>query len=263
MTLTPEALARVIDHTLLQFDPAEDADAQRRRIEALCREATREGFAAVCVRPVHAAIARRALDALQSSAHLAVVIAFPSERAALRRECAHPTFGGAATADKLAEIAQALADGADELDIVMNLALFQRERAESEWTQTAREWRALTQAAAGRPVKLILETDWHNPDDIAPLCRLAAECGVAMVKTSTGMAIDAPGATPDIIARMGAALAGQSRSVGVKASGGVRSAAQALALLQAGATRLGTSAGPHLLAQLRANASTEAITAAY
>lgn len=246
---SPARLAAAIDHTLLQFEPQDDDAAQTRQVDTLCREAAQYGFAAVCVRPRHVAMARRVLDALNASAKLAVVIAFPVERRALASEQAAPSLGAVSTEAKCAEIAQALADGADELDVVLNIAQWRVERDTPDAPNTARELRALVQAAQGRAIKLILETDLHNRQAITRLCGLAATSGVAMVKTSTGMLDGAVGATPEVIGWMREALAVQGQPVGIKASGGVRTAAHALALLESGATRLGTSAGPRIVAE--------------
>jgi deoxyribose-phosphate aldolase len=203
-------LAALIDHTLLR----PDADAPE--IDRLCAEALRFGFAAVCVQPRWVPRAARALAG--SRVAVASVVAFP--------------HGANVTAIKVAEATRARDDGATELDVVANLGAI---RAGDD-TAVRDELAAIVEAARGAAVKVILETTlWSAERTTAAACA-AVVAGAAFVKTSTGFL--AGGATEDAVRTLRAAV---GPTVGVKASGGIRTRAQALAMLAAGANRLGAS----------------------
>ena len=203
-------LAAVIDHTLLR------PEADGREVDKLCVEALRFGFAAVCVQPVWVARAARTLAG--SRVAVASVVAFP--------------HGANVTAIKVAEASRARDDGATELDVVANLAAIRAgdDRAVTE------EIAAVVNAARGAAVKVILETTFWSPDRMAAAARAAVAGGARFVKTSTGFL--AGGATEDAVRALRAAV---GPDVGVKASGGIRTRAQALAMLAAGASRVGAS----------------------
>jgi deoxyribose-phosphate aldolase len=203
-------LASVIDHTLLR------PEADGREVDRLCVEALRFGFAAVCVQPIWVARAARTLAG--SRVAVASVVSFP--------------HGASHTAIKVAEAARARDDGATELDVVANLAAI---RAGDDKAVTA-EVAAVVAAARGAPVKVILETTFWSPERITAAARAAVAGGAAFVKTSTGFL--AGGATEDAVRTLRAAV---GPSIGVKASGGIRTRAQALAMLAAGASRVGAS----------------------
>jgi deoxyribose-phosphate aldolase len=204
-------LAAMIDHTLLT--PEATASA----VVALCEEATDLGVAAVCVSPSHLPIT----DGLGVGIGVATVIAFPS--------------GAHQPAVKAHEAEVAIDAGATELDMVVNLGLVK-----------AREWSAVgddigaVRAAAPAPavLKVILEIGALTDDEIVEACRAAGAAGADYVKTSTGFHASG-GATLAGVALMAATVGGR---LGVKASGGIRDAATALAMVDAGATRLGCSA---------------------
>ena len=212
-------LAPLIDHTLLK-PTATPQDVVRH-----CQEARRYGFAAACVLP---ALLPVAVAALEGSAVLPCTVAgFP--------------LGASTTATKAFEAAEAARHGAREIDMVLALwALRDRQFAR------VREDMAAVVKAAGPAcaVKVILETGLLTDEEKTTACRLAEEAGVRFVKTSTGLA--GSGATVADVRLMRAAV---GPAVGVKASGGIRSPADALALVQAGANRLGTSAGINLVTQ--------------
>jgi deoxyribose-phosphate aldolase len=203
-------LAAVIDHTLLR------PDAEGREVDRLCVEALRFGFAAVCVQPFWVARAARTLAG--SRVGTASVVAFP--------------HGANVTALKVAEAARARDDGATELDVVANLAAI---RAGDDRAVTD-EIAAVVAAARGAAVKVILETAFWSPERMAAAARAAVAGGAAFVKTSTGFS--AGGATEDAVRTLRAAV---GPTIGVKASGGIRTRAQALAMLAAGASRVGAS----------------------
>jgi deoxyribose-phosphate aldolase len=214
MTTTPTTaaeLARLIDHTLLS-PVATAAD-----IDRLCGEARGRTVFSVCVNPCWVAHAKRALAG--SEVAVCTVIGFP--------------LGATATRSKAQEAALALTEGADELDMVINLGwLLDRRDA-----QVRDDIAAVVDAGAGRVVKVILEVAHLQLDELRRACELAVEGGASFVKTSTGFGPG--GATTEAVAAMRAAVGPE---LGVKASGGIRDTATALAMLEAGANRLGASA---------------------
>jgi deoxyribose-phosphate aldolase len=211
------ALAATIDHTLL--DPAADGVA----IDRVCDEALVHGFAAVCVAPVW--IGRVARRVGERGVQPCSVIGFPT--------------GAHRTETKVEEARRAIGEGARELDVVIALWALKS----GDLAAVARDLEAVVAAAgAGTTVKAILETCRLASDEKRVAARLAVEAGVAFVKTSTGFA--GGGATVEDVRLLRAVV---GAGCGVKASGGLRTTAQALELLGAGASRLGTSVGPALL----------------
>jgi deoxyribose-phosphate aldolase len=208
------SLAALIDHTLLRPEATEDDVAR------LCAEAVELGVAAVCVSP-----SRLPVPPVGSIA-VAAVVGFPSG--------AHPA------AAKAAEAAAAVAAGATELDVVVDLGLVK-----------AAQWPALTQhlaivrsaAPAGVLLKVIVESAALTDAELVATCQAAVEAGADFVKTSTGFH-PAGGATVAAVARMREVV---GPAVGVKASGGIRDAATAIAMVAAGASRLGCSATREIL----------------
>ena len=202
-------LASYIDHTLLK------PTATHIEIEKICKEALEYGFAAVCVPPSFVALARRA------RVRTATVIGFP--------------FGYSAAVAKLAEVERAIADGADELDVVINLVALKA----GDWSGLEAEMRALTGPihGAGRVVKVIIESGVLTDEEIIRCCELYGGLGVDFLKTSTGYA--ERGATVEAVRLMRAYLPSNVR---IKASGGIRTYALARQLIDAGADRLGCSA---------------------
>lgn len=205
-----ERLAHLIDNTLLA------PDASPEQINALCDASLRLGCASVCVSPLYVLLAARRLAG--SSVKVCTVIGFPS--------------GASTTATKAFEAADAVKNGADELDMVLPIGLLKSGDDEA----VRQDVKAVVQAAAGRIVKVILETCLLNDEQIVRACRLCREAGAGFVKTSTGFS--SGGATEHAVSLMAQTVGG---SMGVKASGGIRTRAQALAFLAAGATRIGAS----------------------
>jgi deoxyribose-phosphate aldolase len=206
-----------IDHTCL------GPDAVARDIAQLCAEARDLEFKTVCVQPVFVAFAASRLAG--SPVGVSAVVAFP--------------HGASTTSTKVHEARAAVADGASELDVVANLGWIR----DLDGAAIERETRALVEAAGGRAVKVILETSLFSPDQITRAARAALAGGAAFLKTSTGFAAGG-GATLEHVALL-RAIAGAR--AGVKASGGIRTRAQALAMLAAGADRLGCSASVALV----------------
>ena len=221
VTITRAMLARMIDHTLLAPE-ATDEDVAR-----LAGEAGRLGAGAICVSPSRLPLGR---GALAQGIAVAAVTGFPSG--------AHPV------AVKVAEAAAAVAAGASEIDMVIDLGA----ALENRWARLTAEVAAV-RAAIGPAItlKVIIESALIGPGRIAPACQ-AAEAGDAdFVKTSTGFH-KAGGATVEAVAAMAAAVGGR---LGVKASGGIRTAGDALAMIAAGATRIGASSTAAILDGLR------------
>jgi deoxyribose-phosphate aldolase len=207
----PRDLAPFIDHTVLREDATSD------HVERACDEALFHGFAGVCVRERHLArvVARLATSGL---ARIAV--------------CDFP--GGMASTEARVEEARRLAGGgASEIDAVYPLqALARRDHAGA-----LRDLEAVVRGAGAAQVKVILETGALEPGEKAAAAAIAAASGAAYVKTSTGFGRG--GATPEDVALLRSVV---GSAVGVKASGGIRSAADALRMVRAGASRIGASA---------------------
>ena len=217
-------LARLIDHTALKPETTE-ADVRR-----LCAEAREHCFASVCVSPVWVPVAAEELAG--RTPLVCTVVGFP--------------HGANRTAVKAAETEQAARDGAEEIDMVLAIALLKSER----YADVEADVRAVVDAAGGRTVKVILETALLTDEEKVIACVLAQNAGADFVKTSTGFA--SSGASPQDVALMRRVV---GDAMGVKASGGVRSAEDAYALVEAGATRLGASAGVAILKGLTSTAS--------
>lgn len=211
------ALAKTIDHTLLKPEATDDD------IRALCEDANRFSVAAVCVSPSRLPLPEAILD---PSIGVATVCGFPS---------------GAHRAEvKATEAALAVQQGATEVDVVIDLGGVMA----GHWQQVTADLR-LVRDAVPNPVglKVILETGALSDDQIVRACRACEEAGADYVKTSTGFH-PSGGATLGAVRLMARAVGGR---LGIKASGGIRSRQAALAMLEAGATRLGTSSTPVIL----------------
>ena len=212
-------IAKYIDHTFLK--PAGDRDA----VKKLCAEAKKCGFASVCVNPREVETCARALRT--SAVKVCTVIDFPLGQSTNRARCF--------------EAMDAIQAGADELDLVVNQRLlkFAPKACEAEllqWVRTCRTFRSDV------TLKLILECCNLTKKEIVRGCEIAAKAGFDFVKTSTGFA--AGGATVEDVALMRKTVGPR---MGVKAAGGIRDRATALAMIDAGATRIGASAGLALL----------------
>jgi len=205
-------LAGYIDHTLLR------ADAVRSDIERLCAEAREHRFYAVCVNGCWVSTALHLLE--ETEVKVATVVGFP--------------LGANSPDAKRYETEAAVDEGAQEIDMVLNVAWLK----DGLHKLVLREMRDVVEAADDRPVKVILETCCLTRDQKIRACELAREAGARFVKTSTGFG--AAGATLEDVALMREIV---GSNMGVKASGGIRDVHQALAFINAGATRLGTSAG--------------------
>jgi len=222
-TLTPERLASIIDHTFLKpFGTAAD-------IEKLCAEAAHYRFAMVAINPGET---ERCVALLKGTGvRTGAAIGFP--------------LGQSTSATKAFEIRDAIDKGAGEIDMVINIRALQSgddARVFAEIDDMARACRA-----RGVISKVILETCYLTDDEKRKVCRLACKAGTDFVKTSTGFGT--AGATVADIRLMRETV---GPAMGVKAAGGIRTLDDALALIRAGATRLGTSSGVALVEALRA-----------
>lgn len=215
-------LAAKIEHTLLKPEASGEA------IDRLCAEALQHRFVGVCV---HGSRVARAYSRLESSdVKVVAVVGFPS--------------GAVDTDVKRYETEVAIDNGAAEIDMVLNIGRFK----DGEHPMIFRELRDVVEAAEERPVKLILETCLLNDSEIVHACALAEEAGIKYVKTSTGFG--AHGATLEHVQLLRKSV---GPKVGVKASGGIRDLKTALAMIVAGASRLGTSSGVAILDEMTAH----------
>lgn len=209
--MTESNIAAFIDYTLLK------SHARARDIDALCQTASRAGFAAVCVNGIWV---ERAVAALRGSGvAVATVVGFP--------------LGADPISVKVAQTRDLVGRGADEIDMVMSIGHL----LDGDVDYVEAEIRGVVNAAAGRLVKVILETAALDRSQITAAVRAALAGKAQFVKTSTGFH-PAGGATEDVVVLM-AELAGES--MGVKASGGIKDLATAKRMIVAGATRIGTS----------------------
>jgi deoxyribose-phosphate aldolase len=204
--------ANLIDHTLLK------ADATAKQIHQLCTDAQTHRFFSVCVNPSRVALAAGLLAASEVS--VCTVVGFP--------------LGANTTASKRHETEDALAAGADEIDMVINLGALK----DGHWDAVKADMAGIKKIAGDRIVKVILETCLLRDAEIEKSCLMALDAGLDYVKTSTGFSTG--GATIAAVALMRKVVGAH---MGVKASGGIRSYEDAANMVKAGASRLGTSAG--------------------
>jgi deoxyribose-phosphate aldolase len=223
LPLQPTAIARLIDHTLLR------ADAVPAEIEKLCREALHYSFASVCVNSVYVPLVARELRG--SSLAVCSVAGFP--------------LGAMLAEAKRREAELALAAGAREIDMVLHVGALKA----GEDAAVAADIRGIAGAcrSAGALCKVILETALLTDEEKRRGCLLARDAGAAFVKTSTGFGPG--GATPSDVRLIRETV---GPAMGVKASGGVRSFDDLLQMVEAGATRIGTSAGVKIVEEARA-----------
>ena len=212
-------LNKYIDHTALK------ADASKEKIIQLCTEAREWNFASVCVNPCNISLAKELLAG--SDVMVCTVIGFP--------------LGQNTTAVKVAETEDAYALGCDEFDMVINVGRLK----DGCYDDVRHEIAAVVTAAKGKTVKVIIETGLLTDEEKAIATRLSCEAGAHFVKTCTGFSTGV--ATVEDIRLMKQNVSG---GVKLKASAGVRSYKDAVALIEAGADRLGTSAGISIMNEL-------------
>ncbi len=205
-------LAALIDHTLLK------PETTPMMVEQLCSEAITHEFCSVCILPTFVSQAATLLK--DSNVKVCTVIGFP--------------LGATETRVKAMETGVAIEQGANELDMVINIGLIKS----SQWTKVEADIAAVVEAANGLTVKVILETCLLSDEEKIEACKICVNAGADFVKTSTGFSTS--GATIEDVKLMRKTVGAKT---GVKASGGVRDYQTACDMVEAGATRLGTSSG--------------------
>ena len=216
--MLPRELAKYFDHTILK--PA----ATAAEVANICQEAVSYGFFSVCINPVHV---KKVSDLLKGTeVKVCSVVGFP--------------LGTNTSALKARETKQAVTDGADEIDMVINVGALKDKR----YDFVENDIKGVVEAAAGKVVKVIIETCLLERGEIVEVCRTARKAGAHFVKTSTGFA---GGSTPEDVALMKKTVGSDLQ---VKASGGIKSLTDVKKMIDAGADRIGASAGVNIMAEL-------------
>lgn len=201
-----------IDHTLLK------ADSRKEQIDQLIKEAIEHQFASVCVNPTWVSYCSEKLT--DTGVKVCTVVGFP--------------LGATTSATKAFETKDAIAQGADEIDMVINIGAAK----DGNWQLVENDIRAVVEASGDKLVKVIIEACLLTDDEKVAACQASVRAGADFVKTSTGFSTG--GATLADVALMRQTV---GPDIGVKAAGGARSLADAQAFVEAGATRIGTSSG--------------------
>ena len=209
-------MSKYIDHTILK------ADARKEDIERICREAKEQDFASVCVNSCWVSLAKSLLEG--STVKVCTVVGFP--------------LGAMSTAGKVAETEIAVKDGAEEIDMVINVGALK----EGNNAYVEDDIHAVVEAAKPAIVKVIIETCLLTDEEKERACRISEKAGAAFVKTSTGFSTG--GANAHDVALMRRTVGDR---LGVKASGGIHTPEQAEELIRAGADRIGASNGAALI----------------
>jgi deoxyribose-phosphate aldolase len=214
-------VARLIDHTLLK------PEATPAQVEQLCDEARSYGFASVCINPVYVKLAAERLEG--SGVMVCTVVGFP--------------LGATSTVVKVCEARRAMSDGAEEIDMVLHIGALKAGDHEAVREDIAAVATACHEG--GALLKVIIEAVLLSAEEKVVACQLAKAAGADFVKTSTGFA--GGGATVEDVRLMRQTVGPQ---MGVKAAGGIRSYADLLAMVEAGASRIGASAGVQIVKQV-------------
>lgn len=217
MRMSHDNLAEIIDHTNLR------ADASKIDVERLCDEAKLFNFKCVCVNPINVQLALQSLEG--SKTGVCTVIGFP--------------LGAITTGSKIYEAREAALQGASEIDMVMNIGQLKSGKKEI----IRKDIQGVVAAAEGKVVKVILETALLTTQEKVEACLIAQDAGADFVKTSTGFGC-LKGATVNDVELLRETV---GENMGVKASGGIRDLKTALAMVKAGANRIGTSQGVSIM----------------
>ncbi|WP_027184041.1 deoxyribose-phosphate aldolase [Desulfovibrio inopinatus] len=220
--MNKQELAKYIDHTVLK------PDARIEAVRRICAEAKQFGFASVCVNPTHVPFCVKELEG--TGVDVCTVIGFP--------------LGANQSATKAYEAALAVAEGATEVDMVINVGALKDGQVDVVRDDINAVVDAAIKANAKAIVKVIIETSLLTDEEKKVACQAAKEAGAHFVKTSTGFG--GGGATVEDIALMRAVV---GPDMGVKASGGIKNYDQTIALIEAGASRIGASAGVAIVEQ--------------
>jgi deoxyribose-phosphate aldolase len=220
-------LAQYIDHTLLA------PGATREEISKICQEAREYNFYAVCVNPIHVKQASEELKG--SDVKVAAVVGFP--------------LGEHSTEIKVLETKECIVNGAEEIDMVINIGALKT----GNYALVKKEIEEIVKAAGKAPVKVIIETGLLSEEEKITACVLSVEANAAFVKTSTGMLKSGKGATVEDVKLMYEVV--HKHGLKVKASGGIRDRATAVAMIEAGAERIGASAGVAMVTDKKMSSS--------
>ncbi len=218
--MKPQILAQYFDHTQLK------PEATRAQVEKICDEAIQFGFFSVCVNPVHVKMVAEKLAG--SPVKVCSVVGFP--------------LGTHTSIMKAMETQKAVEEGADEIDMVIHVGAMK----EGATDYVEQDIRRVVEAAGGKTVKVIIETCLLNEQEIVDVCLLARRAGAHFVKTSTGFA--GGGATAHDVALMKSTVGNELQ---VKASGGIKTLHDAQQMIEAGADRIGASAGIAILQEAK------------
>lgn len=208
-------LSKYIEHTLLK------QDARMDELEKLFEEAKEHNFKGVCVNPVNVAFAKEYLK--DTEVKIVTVVGFP--------------LGASKSEVKAFETKKAIEDGADEIDMVINVSALK----DKDFETVKNDVITVKNACGEKPLKVILETDLLEKEEIQKACELCCEAKADFVKTSTGFVKNGVGAKVEDVELMAKTV--KVHGLRVKASGGIKDKTKALALIKAGADRLGTSSG--------------------
>lgn len=214
--------AKYIDHTLLK------PDSTREQIDTIIEEAKTYQFKSVCINPSHVAYAAQKLK--ETDVLVCTVIGFP--------------LGATTTNAKIFETEEAIKNGASEIDMVINIGALKDKR----YDDVQKDIEGVVGAANGKTVKVIIETVLLTDEEMVKACELAEKAGADFVKTSTGFA--GGGATPEDVKLMKDTVGDRLE---VKASGGVRNLEDFNKMIEAGATRIGASAGVQIIKGLESD----------
>ncbi|MBR6408744.1 MAG: deoxyribose-phosphate aldolase [Alphaproteobacteria bacterium] len=214
-----EDLSKYIEHTLLK------QDAVKADFIKLFDEAKKYGFLGVCINPAYVKFAKEYL--LGTNIKVVTVVGFP--------------LGANLTQVKAFEAKKAIEDGADEIDMVINVSAIKNK----EWDYVLEDIEEVKKACGKVPLKVILETDLLSSDEIEKACILCIEAKADFVKTSTGFVKNGVGAKPQDVKKMAELV--KPYGLKVKASGGIRDRQKAKELISSGADRLGTSSGVQIV----------------
>jgi deoxyribose-phosphate aldolase len=209
-------IASLIDHTLLK------PTATKQDIVKLCEEAKKYGFFAVCVNPMYVSFCKSLLR--DTSVKVCTVVGFP--------------LGATTTAVKVFESKEAIDNGADEIDMVINVSALRSK----DYNYVLEDISAVREVTKGKILKVIIETAYLNEEEKIKACELAKEAKADFVKTSTGFA--PTGATVEDVSLMRKIV---GLEMGVKASGGIRTIKDVLKMIKAGANRIGTSSSVEII----------------
>lgn len=227
-----EKLAGMIQCSLLKANVTES------EIKQLCKDAIKYKFGGVCVNPFYIKLCKEILTKAKSKAKVIGVVGYP--------------LGCNKTETKIFEARQCINDGADELDVVMNISAFKSGKygfVKEEIKKIVSAAKAAAAKAAKKDiiVKIIIETGYLTREEIIKACKIVKQAGADFVKSGTGWSKPAEPQTISLMRK----VVGKGKGLGIKAAGGIRTASQMLALIKAGANIIGTSSGKAIIEELK------------